>query len=156
KPMEPLRVRIIRITEEAVPTWTDDLALPPGEIGEIVVQGPNVTQRYHNSPEATGLAKIADPGAKSFFHRMGDLGYFDGDGRLWYCGRKSQRVITAQGTLYTVCCEGVFNAHPHVARTALVGVGASGSAIPVLCVELNRGAAETKTITRELLALGAQ
>ena len=53
---------------------------------------------------------------------MGDLGYLDGDGRLWFCGRKSHRVETAAGTLFTIPCEAVFNAHPDVYRTALVGV----------------------------------
>jgi acyl-coenzyme A synthetase/AMP-(fatty) acid ligase len=72
---------------------------------------------------------------------MGDLGYFDGDGRLWFCGRKSQRVVVDRSTtLCTEQVEPVFNAHPDVARTALVGIGAPGSQRPLLCVELKRGA----------------
>ena len=58
---------------------------------------------------------------------MGDVGYFDPHGRLWFCGRKSQRVITADGLLFTEQVEGVFNAHPAVFRTALCGSSASGS-----------------------------
>ena len=53
---------------------------------------------------------------------MGDVGYLDEQGRLWFCGRKSQRITTPQETLFTIPCEGVFNAHPAVLRTALVGV----------------------------------
>ena len=67
---------------------------------------------------------------------MGDLGWFDGQGRLWFCGRKSHRVLTALGGLYTEQVEPVFNVHPDVRRTALVGVGEQGAQRPVLCVEL--------------------
>jgi olefin beta-lactone synthetase len=74
-------------------------------------------------------------------HRMGDLGYFDGEGRLWFCGRKSQRVVTAGRTLCTEQVEPVFDLHPQVARTALVGIGERGAQRPVLCVELAPGVA---------------
>jgi acyl-coenzyme A synthetase/AMP-(fatty) acid ligase len=64
---------------------------------------------------------------------MGDVGYRDDQGRLWFCGRKSHRVETPQGTLFTDMVEPIFNA---VYRTALVGVKREGATIPVLCVEL--------------------
>ena len=70
---------------------------------------------------------------------MGDVGYFDAEGRLWFCGRKTQRVETASGPLYTEQVEPVFNTHPDVKRTALVGVGSSGRQRPVLCYELQPG-----------------
>ncbi|HVI59647.1 MAG TPA: fatty acid CoA ligase family protein [Luteimonas sp.] len=89
-------------------------------------------------------------------HRMGDLGYFDAQGRLWFCGRKSQRVVDAQGTLCTEQVEPVFNRHREVRRTALVGVGARGAQRPVLCVELRDGIAraEQPRIAAELRRLG--
>jgi acyl-coenzyme A synthetase/AMP-(fatty) acid ligase len=87
---------------------------------------------------------------------MGDLGYLDAKGRIWFCGRKSHRVVTPHGTLYTIPCEGVFNAHPAVYRTALVGVPCNGVTKPVLCVEREKGAATAEdTLREELLALGA-
>jgi acyl-coenzyme A synthetase/AMP-(fatty) acid ligase len=87
---------------------------------------------------------------------MGDLGYFDEKGRLWFCGRKSQRVTTREQTFFTVACEGVFNAHPDVARSALVGVRREGEVQPVLCVERNRDARiADEELRGELLALGA-
>src|SRR5262249_38295150 len=91
----------------------------------------------------------------SFWHRMGDLGYFDPEGRLWFCGRKAHRVITANGTLYTIPCEAVFNTHPQVFRTALVGVGPEGNARPLLCVELKPECrrADRAVLCRDLLAL---
>ena len=84
---------------------------------------------------------------------MGDAGWRDSDGRLWFCGRKSHRVTTAVGTLYSIPCEAVFNAHPRVRRTALVGVGEPGRQRPVICVEEEGGPYEP--LTGELLALAA-
>jgi acyl-CoA synthetase (AMP-forming)/AMP-acid ligase II len=136
RPVPGMMVKIIRISDEPIPTWRDDLQLPAGQIGEIVVQGPVVTRSYYNRPESTALAKISDPPRGGFWHRMGDVGYLDEQGRIWFCGRKSQRVVTPSGTLFTIPCEGVFNAHPYVFRTALVGVQRNGIAVPVLCVEL--------------------
>ena len=135
RPVPGLDVRIIATCDEPIPTWAASLEVPVGTIGEIVVSGPVVTREYFRRPEATALAKIADPERGSFFHRMGDLGYFDDQGRLWFCGRKSHRVILQDTTLFTVCCEGVFNTHPDVARTALVGVSRPQGTIPVLCAE---------------------
>ena len=108
--------------------------VPPGEIGEIVVQGPVVTRSYFNRPESTALAKIADP-ARRLLASHGRPRLLDEQGRLWFCGRKSQRVVTPERTLFTIPCEGVFNAHPAVYRTALVGVARNGATEPVLCVE---------------------
>jgi acyl-coenzyme A synthetase/AMP-(fatty) acid ligase len=67
---------------------------------------------------------------------MGDLGYIDEKGRIWFCGRKSHRVTTAEGELYTIPVESIFNEHPLVARTALVGIGTKGNELPIVCVEL--------------------
>ncbi len=126
-------VRVIGISDVPIPRWSDDLLVPTGVIGEIVVRGPSVTQAYYGRPTSNALAKIAhdDGGPRS--HRMGDLGYFDEAGRLWFCGRKSQRVVNARGTFHTVPVEEIMNAHPDVKRTALVGVGEA----LVLCVELD-------------------
>lgn len=141
RPMADIDVRIVRITDDALPTWTDDLLVPPGEVGEIVIAGPTVSQRYHGAGDENRRLKIVEDGARrTIWHRTGDLGYVDDAGRLWFCGRKSQRVTTAAKTLFTVQCEGVFNAHPDVYRTALVGVGPRGRQTPVVCVELREPA----------------
>ena len=95
--------------------------MPEGEIGELIVRGPVVTDRYVTRVEANALAKIADGDA--FWHRMGDVGYLDQQDRFWYCGRLSERVLTAAGPMYTVPCEAIFNRHPEVRRSALVGIG---------------------------------
>ena len=59
----------------------------------------------------------------------------DDRGRVWFCGRKSQRVVTPERTYYTISCEGVFKVHKGVYRTAPVGVRGNGATEPVLCVE---------------------
>lgn len=154
KPVEGIRLEIIRISDEPIPAWDDALRLPIGMIGEIVVQGPQVTRSYFNRPDSDRLAKIDDPAGGGFFHRMGDLGGIDEKGRVWFCGRKSHRVETVQGPCYTIPCEAVFNTHPLVYRTALVGVGEWGKQQPVLCVELEKGVTADKgAVRQELLAI---
>jgi acyl-CoA synthetase (AMP-forming)/AMP-acid ligase II len=120
-PLPHVTCRIIRVSDEPIEQWNDSLVVPDGTIGEICVKGDVVTRSYHNLPEATRLAKIADGDA--VWHRMGDVGYLDEKGRIWFCGRKSHRVETGSETLYTVRCEAVANEHPAVYRSALVGVG---------------------------------
>ncbi len=158
QPVEGMDVRIIRVSDEAIPEWSGELELSPGSIGEIAVAGPVVTREYFRRPEATALAKIADPHRNRFFHRMGDLGYRDEQGRLWFCGRKSHRIVLHDVTLYTVCCERVFDVHPEVARSALVGVRRDGVMVPVLCVEpdVPLGRADQARLRRELLSRGEQ
>ncbi len=154
RPVEGMAVRIIRIDDAPIATWSDDLLLPDGQIGEIVVQGPVVTASYVNRPDLTARHKIAD--GEAFWHRMGDVGYRDGRGRLWFCGRKSQRVETQRGTLFTIPCEGVFNAHPLVLRSALVGVRRGRATVPVICIELDREhpkSGDPRALTHELTAL---
>jgi olefin beta-lactone synthetase len=102
------------------------------------------------------LAKIQGKDG-AIFHRMGDVGYFDSDGRLWFCGRKFHRIVTAGGTLFPVACEGIFNRHPAVYRSALVGTGPGAVKDPVLCVQLEPPASATSRarIRDDLLALGS-
>ena len=155
RPMDGLDLRIIRIDDGAITHWADELELPAGEIGEITVTGAVVTRGYHANPDATALAKIAHGTATR--HRMGDVGYLDDSGRLWFCGRKAHRVVTTTRTLFTVPCEAMFNQHPRVFRTALVGVGESGRQRPVLCVELENRATrrDTTKLRDELLQIAA-
>jgi acyl-CoA synthetase (AMP-forming)/AMP-acid ligase II len=158
RPVPGLAAKIIRITDDAIANWDDTLELPAREIGEIAVKAAHATKTYFNLPAATALAKIPDPASGGFYHRMGDVGYFDELGRLWFCGRKAHRVVTPQGTRFTVPCEGVFNRNPRVYRTALVGVRRNDATEPVLCVELEAGAGSVskETIRAELRELGSQ
>ncbi len=125
--------KVIKVVEGPIETIDDAQPLPTGEIGELIVHGPVVTREYVTRVETNRLAKIAENG--QVWHRMGDVGYFDDDGRFWFCGRKAHRVLTENGTMYTVCCEAITNQLPKVFRSALVGVGAAGSQTPIMICE---------------------
>ena len=125
--------RVIRSVDGPIDTIADAAELPTGEIGELIVRGPVVTERYVTRTQFNRLAKIADPAGQ--WHRMGDVGYLDARERFWFCGRLSQRVITAAGPMYTIPCEAIFNRHPEVRRSALVGIGPPGLQQPAIVVE---------------------
>ena len=154
RPTAGVTVRIIEIRDEPIDVWSDTLMAAPGEVGEITVRGPVVTHRYHARPEATRLAKMKE--SDSVVHRMGDLGWLDEQGRLWMCGRKSHRVTTTAGTLFTVVVEEILNTHPLVRRTALVGVGPRGAQRPVVLVEREPGETATNVALLDGLAALAQ
>jgi acyl-coenzyme A synthetase/AMP-(fatty) acid ligase len=149
----PNEVRIIRISDAPIADWSDELCVPQGSVGEITVAGPTATERYYNRPESDAVGKIRD--GSRVVHRMGDLGYFDENGRLWMCGRRSQRVETASGPMCTEQVEPIFNTHPQVFRSALVGIGVRGQQEPVLIVELEPDVAneEHARISEELITL---
>ncbi len=157
-PLEGVDIRIIRITDDPIEKWDDSLLVPDGEIGEVAVKGACVTREYLHRPLETARSKIPD--IDGMWHRMGDTGYFDSKGRLWFGGRKAHRVGTAKGVMLPVQCEAIFNHHPAVSRTALVGLGPMGQQTPVLCVECWPGkfpatADEQKKMRQELFQLGA-
>jgi acyl-CoA synthetase (AMP-forming)/AMP-acid ligase II len=153
QPISGIDVRIIRISDDPISLWTDDLTVADGETGEIAVRGDQVTRGYFDRPKDDALAKIKD--GDTFWHRMGDLGWLDKKGRIWFCGRKSHRVVTETETLFTIPCEAIFNNHPRVFRSALVGIGPAGRQRPVICIELEPGdkGGGKKALEMELLEL---
>jgi len=155
RPIQDICVRIVAVSDDPIPRWKEELVAPQGEIGEIVVKGPLVSQGYFENPAADALAKIPD--RDGVWHRMGDLGWIDRKGRIWFCGRKSHRVITAAETLYTIPCESIFNTHPLVLRSALVGIGPKDRQVPVICIELkeSKGRIHRKALRAELMDLAA-
>ncbi|MCA8944911.1 MAG: AMP-binding protein, partial [Planctomycetes bacterium] len=110
KPLDGVQAKVIRFADGPVEALDDAEEMPVSEVGEIIVNSAVTTQEYFNRPENTKLAKIRGAGV-SLWHRMGDTGYFDDQGRLWFCGRVNHRVETATGTLYPIQVEGVFNNH---------------------------------------------
>lgn len=156
RPVAGIELRIIRITDDPIPEWSDELLVTDGDIGEIVVNGDVVTRQYYRNNRADALGKIEQD--DRVWHRMGDLAWKDKSGRIWFCGRKSHRVKTAEGALFTIPCEALFNRHPQVFRSALVGVGPEGRKTPVMCIEPVSGTSRNslKKIEKELLATGDQ
>ncbi len=133
--VEPNRVRIIKISDMAFNDLSETTEMPRGMAGEIVVSGPSCTDSYWERDADTALSKITDELGDTW-HRMGDVGILDGMGRLWYCGRVSQRIETGKETLFADQCEAIFNQHPDLVRSAVVGVGTKGRQMPVLCIEV--------------------
>lgn len=151
-----MQVRIIQTSFQTLEDIRQAITLPAGQIGEIIVKGPVATRQYFRRDAATAGAKIKD--ADSFWHRMGDVGYFDDQGRLWFCGRKAHIVFAAEEPMYSVCCEAIFNQHPAIYRSALVGVGIRGQQTPVIVAEPEEGqfpaiTADRARIKDELLHL---
>ena len=153
-PLEGIDVRIITISDDPQPQWHDDLVVADGDIGEITVVGDIVTRSYFERPEENASAKIQH--GDYIRHRMGDLGWRDSKGRIWFCGRKNQRVVTPEKTFFTIPCEAIFNVHPAVFRSALVGVGQPHCRKPVICIELKPDHQKDNKdqLRRELLELG--
>ncbi|MBW2568812.1 MAG: AMP-binding protein [Deltaproteobacteria bacterium] len=153
RPIDDLNIQIIKISDDPIKKWSDELVVSDGEIGEITVSGDLVTREYFKKPDADALAKIND--GDRIWHRMGDLGWMDKKGRIWFCGRKNHRVITKNRTLFTIPCEAIFNNHPEVFRSALVGVGPQREQKPVICIELEAGnkRKNKKKLKKELFEL---
>ncbi len=154
-PINDIKIRIIKISDRTIQKWSDELVVNDGEMGEITVKGGLVTRQYFERPEADIMAKIKQ--GEEVWHRMGDLGWRDKKGRIWFCGRKSHRVITKRETLFTIPCEAIFNSHPRVYRSALVGVGQDNKK-PVICIELEQGdnGKNKNDLTSELLEMAKQ
>jgi olefin beta-lactone synthetase len=137
RPLPGIGLKVIACSDDAFSSLSSCRVLPPGEIGEIIVTGNVVTRAYENNDQETAFSKIPD--GSGFWHRLGDVGYYDEQGRLWFCGRKAHRVHTREGILYTICCEALINVHPDVFRSALVGVDDNqGWEIPVIIIELEK------------------
>lgn len=154
-PHPGVEVRVIRIVDGPLESFDEAELLPPGEVGEIIVKAAHVSPAYFGDAENTRKHKIAAPGG--FYHRVGDAGYLDESGRLWYLGRVSQRVKLASAPLFSLECEPLFDAHPEVLRSGLVGVPGVGGEVPVICVEVRgeRAADETR-LRAELLELAGK
>lgn len=157
RPLPGIEIKILPVSDQSVTQLDRNTFLPVGEIGEIIVQGDVVTRSYENNPEENRLAKIEEN--SGFWHRMGDMGYLDQEGRLWFCGRRAHRVVTADNTFFTIPCEAIYNVHPHIFRTALVGVAAPGSEfpVPVIVVEPEKDAPVSAVqLIAEARKLGAE
>ncbi|MCP4098438.1 MAG: AMP-binding protein [Planctomycetaceae bacterium] len=141
--------RIIAIDDSPIQDICDTVPLEKGLVGELMVRGPVVSDQYVTRTDANANHKISD--GDSFWHRMGDLGYFDEQDRFWFCGRKTHRVQTAQHTMFTIPCEAIINTHPQIYRSALVGIGEAGKQRPVMICEPNPDHWPTSKTTEEQL-----
>lgn len=123
-PVHEIQLRILRDAwGSPLPAMSnaelDALQPPPGEPGEIVVSGDHVLPGYFRG-EGDEETKFRVGGR--VWHRTGDLGRLDPQGRLWLLGRASARIHDARGTLYPFAVEAAVSAFSNVRRSALVTV----------------------------------
>ena len=158
RPFAGVTVKIIEIVDGPIGTLADARELPTGKIGEVIVRGPHISPEYADDPASTAKNKIADEGG-GVWHRLGDAGYLDTQGRLWCAGRLGHRIVLPTGPLFPLLCEPIFDAHPSVRRSGLVGVRtAAGALVPVICIELEDSSLRGDALARlraELLRLAA-
>jgi acyl-CoA synthetase (AMP-forming)/AMP-acid ligase II len=155
--------RVISAVEGPIHSVNDVQALKPYEIGEIIVRGDTVSQAYFNLSAALDSGKISDgerPHGDRPWHRMGDLGYLNSKGALYFCGRKVHAVRHTDGLLkFSIPTEMVFNRHPRVKRSALVDLG-SGRGAGIVIEPYSHFWPESEdqqeVFRRELLVLAAE
>jgi long-chain acyl-CoA synthetase len=93
----------------------NDRPLPPGERGEIVLQGPTIMKGYYNRPEET--AEVL----KNGWLHTGDVGYLDEDGYLYIVDRKRDMIIRGGENIFPAELEEILYTHQGVAEGAIVG-----------------------------------
>lgn len=137
RPLPGITVKIIEANDSVLENMGECTMLGPEKRGEIIVQGDVVTRAYDGNAIQNLASKIKD--GKNFWHRIGDVGYTDTKGRLWFCGRMAHRVFSRAGVMYTICCEALVNNHPEVFRSALVGIDSEDDyQTPVMIIELHK------------------
>jgi long-chain acyl-CoA synthetase len=90
--------------------------LPPGEVGEIRIRGPNVTKGYWNRPQETAEVFVGDR------FLTGDIGYVDSDGYFYLVDRKKDMIISGGFNVYPQMIEQAIYEHPSVHEVIVIGV----------------------------------
>lgn len=103
-------------TDAAVVSLENDEKLPPGEIGEIIVKGPQVMMGYWNRPEETEMT------LKNGWLYTGDIGYMDEDGYFYIVDRKKDMIIASGFNIYPREIEEVLYEHSAIKEVAVAGV----------------------------------
>ena len=107
---KPLLFSSVKIIDES------GTPVPSGQVGEIVVTGPTIMTGYYNDPQAT---------AETLRHNQlftGDIGYLDEEGDLWVKERRNNIIITGGENVYPAEIESVFNLHPDIDSSCIVGI----------------------------------
>ncbi len=128
-----------------------DREVPVGDVGELLIRGPNVFAGYWGRPDAT-----AEAFRGGWFH-TGDLGRVDAEGFITLVDRKKDMVITGGENVYPIEVEQVLYRHPAVREVAVVGVphekwGETPIAVVALADATTVAAEELIAYARERLA----
>ncbi len=160
KGVEGTEIKIIEASEKPILNLNQAKEIAKFCVGEVIVKGQQATKGYFDHMRADQLSKIVDAEG-GFWHRMGDIGYLDDQDNLWFCGRKDHLVSGATEDWYSVPCEAIFNKHPKVRRSALIGlVMANQEHNPCIVIErfdrqTSLSIKERNQFRSELLALAA-
>lgn len=111
---------------------TGEYTEEPGVLGEIVVSAAHQRDGYDRLWHTQHCASIPQG-----FHRTGDIGQLDVQGRLWVGGRLLHVVVTTQGVLAPVAYEQHLEAVEHIAMAAVVGVGPVGLQLVVAVIQMD-------------------
>ncbi|MCX7174913.1 MAG: malonyl-CoA synthase [Proteobacteria bacterium] len=132
-PLPGMRIRIADAAGRAV---------PPGEIGQILVKGENVFTGYWRMPEKTREEFTADG-----YFKTGDMGQLDADGYVTISGRSKDLVISGGLNIYPKEIEEIIDALPGVAESAVIGLPHPdfGEAVAVVVVRRKNAAGATLT-----------
>jgi len=133
KPLEEKNVRIIKNTTAIIDSFSKLTILPENQIGEIIVTGDQVTQKYLNNQYANNISKIKEK--NKIWHRLGDVGYFDSLGRIWFCGRSSHIININKQFIYPIKIESIFNNNVMIKRSALIKIITSNKSYLALIIE---------------------
>ncbi len=116
--------------------------------GEIWVSSPMTSKKYFKNEEANKNSKDLSTG--ELFHFIGDLGYIDDWGRLWYLGRSKHALKSGDENLYSIEVEGVFDSHPKIIKSALVSVNDEPSLAVKIVENKKMGDFEKEEFFKEL------
>mgnify|MGYP003602801775 CR=1 FL=1 len=146
RPVAGARLRISPLDELGRATGEPTTA--PDLTGEILVSAPWAKDRYDRL-WATESASSANPG----WHRTGDVGHLDAEGRLWVEGRLVHVVSTADGPITPVGIEQRVEQLPDVTSAACVGVGPTGAQVVAVVVVPASGGSSGQALADPVLAV---
>ncbi len=136
-PVKLIQTGIVPITKGPIDVVSEhlrDLWLAPGQIGELIVAGDHVCRDYYKNKNATQENKLVDERG-TVWHRMGDTGYFDEEGRFWLVGRVHSTIIRRGRQVHPQLVEQIAkSACADIVQVAAIGCphGELGEAVIVL------------------------
>jgi long-chain acyl-CoA synthetase len=101
---------------------TGQQELPTGEVGEIIIKGPQVMKGYWNMPTETANALCVGPDGQPGWFHSADIGYMDEDGYFHIVDRKKDMLIVGGYNVYPTEIEAVLFEHPKIKEAAAIGM----------------------------------
>lgn len=132
---------IMNVKNKVVDELGEEVAA--GEVGELIVQGPNVMQGYYKMPEETAAT------LKEGWLHTGDMARMDDEGYFYIVDRKKDMILVGGYNVYPREVEEVLYAHPNVVEVAVVGVPDPNTGEAVVCYVVSNDSSLTDTVVRD-------